>query len=122
HRLGKPTVAFGFVAGEIGQLIEKSLDAEGVQHHFVRVPGQSRIDTTVVDAGGASGFYGGGPAVTREHLEALFAHFQSWLPVAKVAVLAGSLLPGMPESFYVEYVRAAKARGVFVILDAHGAA
>lgn len=64
----------------------------------------------------------GGPKVTKEHLDSLFAHFQAWLPVAKVAVLAGSLLPGIPESIYVEYVRAAKARGVFVILDAHGPA
>ncbi len=123
HRLGAPTVAFGFAAGEIGQMLEKSLDAEQVQHHFVRVPGQSRIDTTVVDgAGVASSFYGGGPTVAREHLDALFAHFQAWLPIAGVVVLAGSLAPGAPDNFYADYIKAARARGAFVILDAHGAA
>ncbi len=122
HRLGAPTVAFGLTAGETGRLIERALDAERVPHHFVHIPGESRIDTTVVDgAGAASGFYGIGPTAPADRLEMLFGHVRLWLPVTRVLVLAGSLLPGMPEGAYEPYVKAARERGVFVILDTHGA-
>ena len=121
HRLGASTVAFGFVAGDTGRLIERALDGEKVQHHFVRIPGQSRIDTTVVEASGtASSFYGVGPPVLHESIDALSALVRAWVPVARVLVLAGSLLPGIPENAYAAYVRAAREKGVFVILDSHG--
>ncbi len=70
QRLGWPTIAFGFLAGEIGLLAERALDAEGVAYHFVRVPGQTRLNVTVVDqaTGTATSFYGPGPAVEPEHV------------------------------------------------------
>ncbi|HUB07040.1 MAG TPA: PfkB family carbohydrate kinase, partial [Myxococcales bacterium] len=123
HRLGAPTVAFGLAAGDTGRLIERALEAERVPHHFVQIPGESRIDTTIVDAAGvASSFYGIGPPAPPDRLEALFEHVRLWLPVTRVLVLAGSLLPGIPLDAYARYVHAARERGVFVILDSHGGA
>jgi len=63
-RLGLPMIAFGFVGGETGRIVETALDAEGVQLHFVRVPGWTRVNVTVVgDDGGATSVYGPGPRV-----------------------------------------------------------
>src|SRR5829696_4269191 len=53
-RLGWPTIAFGLLAGETGTIVEKALQAEGVQYHFVRVPGQTRFNVTIVDRAGDS--------------------------------------------------------------------
>ncbi|HET8656272.1 MAG TPA: 1-phosphofructokinase [Longimicrobiaceae bacterium] len=124
HRLGWPTIAFGFLAGEVGHLVERALESEGVQSHFVRVPGQTRINTTVVERASVrtTCFYGPGPLVGREHLTTLWEMLRFWLQAGRVLVLAGSLPPGAPDDTYAAYVRLAHAAGVKVILDAAGEA
>ncbi len=120
HRLGWPTLALGFLAGEIGLLIEKSLDDEGVPHHFVRVPGQTRLNMTVVDetTDSATQLLGPGPMIEREHLAQLDDLLRSRLPAARILVLAGNLPPGAPDDIYATYVRLARARDVQTIVDA----
>ncbi|MBC7170882.1 MAG: hypothetical protein H5U40_00555 [Polyangiaceae bacterium] len=81
HRLGWPTIAFGFLAGETGNIVRSALEAEGVQAHFGPVPGQTRINVTVVErAGSASSFYGPGPAVPPDALASLDGYIRFWLP------------------------------------------
>ncbi|MCL5962151.1 MAG: 1-phosphofructokinase [Chloroflexi bacterium] len=122
HRLRWPTIAFGFLAGEIGLIAEKALDDEGVQHHFVRVPGQTRINVTIIDEINHTGtsLYGPGPPVDQEHRARLDDLIQFWLQSGRVLVLAGSLPPGMPEDAYATYVRLAHSKGVNTILDTDG--
>ncbi|MHB1415301.1 MAG: 1-phosphofructokinase [Chloroflexota bacterium] len=122
HRLGWPTIAFSFLAGEIGLIAERTLDEEGVQRHFVRVPGQTRMNVTVVDeaAGTSTSFYGPGPNVGPEHLAAVEGLLDFWLQAGKVLVLAGSLPPGVPIDIYASYIRKARDNGVKTILDADG--
>ena len=124
HRLGWPTIAFGVLAGETGNIVEKALEAERVQHHFVRAPGQTRINVTVVDktTSAATSFYGPGPIVEPDPLSALDALLRFWLQAGRVLVLAGSLAPGLPEQTYATYIHAAREEGVRTILDADGAA
>src|SRR5262245_15447990 len=67
HRLGWPTIAFGFLAGETGDTVERALELEGVQYHFVRVAGHTRINVTVVEGSGrATSFCAPGPTVLEE--------------------------------------------------------
>lgn len=121
HRLGWPTIAFGFVAGDTGNIVERALQAESVPFHFVRVPGQTRVNHTVVDeAGNATSFYAEGPFIPADARETLESIIEFWMQAGRVLVLAGSLPPGMPSDAYASYVRAARDRGVRVILDTHG--
>ncbi|MBS1151906.1 MAG: fructose-phosphate kinase [Myxococcaceae bacterium] len=122
HRLGWPTIAFGFVAGEIGNLVARALDAERVQHHFVRISGQTRVNTTLVERenGRASSFYAPGPAVPPDAAQSLDALLRFWIQAGRVLVLAGSLPPGIPANAYADYVRVAKRLGVKVIVDSDG--
>ncbi len=123
HRLGWPTIAFGFLAGDTGNIVEEALHGEGVQHHFVRIAGQTRLNVTIVDgAGTATSFFGPGPAVPPERISALDSLLHFWLHAARILVIAGSLPPEIPEHAYGAYVRTARAQGVKVILDADGAA
>lgn len=121
HRLGWPTIAFGFLAGDTGNIIRKALELEGVQFHFVRTAGQTRVNFTVVDgSGAASSFYGPGPPVTPEAMASLEGLVRCWLPACRVLVLAGSLPPNAPPETYATLVRIARERGVKVFVDADG--
>lgn len=123
RRLGWPTIAFGFLAGETGRIVESALDGEGVQYHFVHVPGRTRVNMTVLgDDGEATSVWGPGPVVAAEHLEALSNLLDFWLQGGRMLVLAGSLPPGAPDHWYASLLTRARARGVTTLLDAHGAA
>lgn len=121
-RLGWPTIAFGFLAGDIGELVAKALDREGVQSHFLRVPGQTRFNVTVLDESSAvaTTYNEQGPVVDGERLRELEAEILPWLRVCRVLVLAGSLPPGVPDDVYARYIRLARSVGVMTILDADG--
>ncbi|HEX7117821.1 MAG TPA: 1-phosphofructokinase [Longimicrobiales bacterium] len=122
HRLGWPTVAFGFLAGEVGHIVEKALDDEGVQRHFVRVGGRTRINVTIVEESSerSTSLNGPGPSVDHAHIETLTGLLRFWLPAARVLVLAGSLPPGVPDDIYAHYIRLAHSHGVKAVLDAAG--
>ncbi|MHB1134342.1 MAG: 1-phosphofructokinase [Chloroflexota bacterium] len=124
HRLGWPTLAFGFLAGELGAIVERALDDEGVQNHFVRVDGQTRANVTIVDesTGVSTSLYGPGPDVEIEYLGTLDRMVEFWLQAGTVLVLAGSLPGGVPTDVYAYYIRQANARGIKTFLDADGEA
>jgi 1-phosphofructokinase family hexose kinase len=122
HRLGHPTLALGFLAGDTGHIVEAALTKERVQSHFVRVPGQTRVNVTVIDetSGASTSLFAPGPPVDAAALAELEAMLATWLPVCRVLVLAGSLPPGIPSDVYARFTRAARERGVRVIIDAEG--
>jgi 1-phosphofructokinase len=122
HRLGAPTIALGFVAGEVGHIVERALDAERVQHHFVRVAGQTRIDVTIHERREqrATSVFTRGPEVDAEALERIDEVLRCWLPATRVLVLAGSLPPGVPDDWYARTVEKARVAGVKAFVDADG--
>ncbi len=124
HRLGWPTVALGFLAGDIGDLAERTLGAEGVLSHFVRVRGETRLNVTIRDEGTReeTSFFDRGPLVTPDDLERLDQTLNTLVAAAQVLVLAGSLPPGLPDDTYANYIRMAEAKGIKTILDAHNEA
>jgi 1-phosphofructokinase family hexose kinase len=124
HRLGWPTVAFGFLGGDIGTHVERALGAEGVQHHFERVKGETRINVTIVEraTGASTSIYAPGPAIDERAVAALGETLELWLRAAAVLVLAGSLPRGLAPETYRGYLRRAKELGIRTILDADGEA
>jgi 1-phosphofructokinase family hexose kinase len=123
HRLGEPTLATGFVAGEMGAFLDRALGEEGVPHEFVRVDGQTRISVTVLaDDSGATHFHGPGPRVGASDLARLAERVDDKLKDARAFVLSGSLPPGMPPEFCRDLVALARSRKVLAVLDADGEA
>jgi 1-phosphofructokinase family hexose kinase len=122
HRLGRPTIAFGFLAGSLGAIVARALDEEGVVHRFAWVGGETRLDVVVVDeaAGTSTKLYDRGPEIDPGSLERLLGDVGRWLPAARVLVAAGSLPPGVPHDVYASLLSQASRVGVQTILDADG--
>jgi 1-phosphofructokinase family hexose kinase len=117
-----PVVATGLAGGRTGTRIVEELTAEAILNDFVRIAGDSRTSTAVVDP--TSGTYTEinewGPEVTAVELETLTEKLQYLSRGADFVVLAGSLPRKVPTSFYADAIRDLTRRDVRVVLDTEG--
>jgi 1-phosphofructokinase family hexose kinase len=117
-----PVVATGLSGGRTGTRIVEELTSEAILNDFVRIAGESRTSTAVVDP--TSGTYTEinewGPEVTPTEMETLLEKLHYLARGADFVVLAGSLPRKVPTSFYADAVRDLGRRDVRVVLDSEG--
>jgi len=120
--LGVPVVATGLVGGATGTRIVEELTAEAILNDFVRIEGESRTATAVVDPTGETytEINEWGPAVSSEELQTLQEKLRYLTQGAELVVFAGSLPRDVAEDFYAESVRELARRQVPVVLDTEG--
>jgi 1-phosphofructokinase family hexose kinase len=120
--LDVPVVATGLVGGRTGTRIVEDLTTEAILNDFVRISGESRTSTMVIDpAGGTSTeIYEWGPHVGREELDMLLEKIAYLARAADLVVLAGSLPRGVDPGFYAETIRELARKRVRTVLDAEG--
>jgi 1-phosphofructokinase family hexose kinase len=123
RRLGRATLALGFVGGVTGAFIRSSLDQEGVAHAFDDVEEMTRLNVMIHEAAGdrRTRFYLPGARVEPVRMQTLRARLER-AAAGDVVVMGGSLPPGLPESTYCDLVRWLQARGVLTVVDTSGAA
>ena len=120
--LGIPVVATGLVGGATGTRIVEELTAEAILNDFVRIEGESRTSTAVVDPTGGTytEINEWGPAVRPEELEMLREKLRYLTQDAEFVVFAGSLPRDVDDDFYAEAGRELARRHVPVVLDTDG--
>lgn len=124
HGLGRDVLYLGQVGGDRGRVFRRDLEQAGVPHDLIDVAPDTRLCVTVVNRSGrmATELI----EETREVAEAvgrtLLDRFADHLGSggAAVAILSGSIAPGLSASFYAEAIQLATEAGVPVILDARG--
>src|SRR6476619_118218 len=106
--LGVPVVATGLIGGSTGTRIVEQLTDEAILHDFVRIDGESRTSTAVVDIAGGTytEINEWGPAVRADELEILLEKLQYLAQGAEMVVFAGSLPRDVDPGFYGEAIRA----------------
>ncbi|MCC6222721.1 MAG: 1-phosphofructokinase family hexose kinase [Thermoleophilia bacterium] len=121
-RLGVPVVCTGLAGGRTGVQIVERLTSEGLLNDFVRIRGESRTSTAVVDP--TSSVYTEinewGPEVEEQELAMLEEKLAYLTRGADFVVFAGSLPRGVADGFYEEAIREANRRGVPTVLDVEG--
>lgn len=120
--LGTPAFATGFLAGGNGAFVRRRLDAEGVRHDFVEVPGETRANVSVEDGSGLPPTVLGapGPEVQGVAMEELLAKLARLLPSAQWCCFGGSLPVGMGPEAVVAMAQGARELGVRVVVDGDG--
>ncbi len=119
-RIAGASVTVAYVAGgATGALLSSELAADGIASIQAQQPGGTRVCTTLVD--GASGvvteLIEPSSAVPAGVVEALLGRVLAAVPRHAGVALCGSTPPGVPESFYADVARAARAAGAVVLLD-----
>jgi 1-phosphofructokinase family hexose kinase len=120
--LGVPVVATGLAGGGTGTRIVEELTSEAILNDFVRIDGESRTSTAVVDPTGGTytEINEWGPAVGEEELEVLVEKLRYLTQGAELVVFAGSLPRDVADDFYAEAVRELSRRQVAAVLDCEG--
>jgi 1-phosphofructokinase/tagatose 6-phosphate kinase len=120
--LGVPVIATGLAGGVTGMRIVERLTGEAILNDFVRIEGESRTSTAVVDPTGGTytEIYEWGPAVKPEELELLLGKLHYLSQGAQLVVLAGSLPRGVADDFYAEAIHDLARRHVPAVLDCEG--
>lgn len=118
QNLGVPSVATGFVAGDVGEVICRKLEARGIETDFIRIPGQSRINVKIKGKEETE-INAGGPHIPPESFEALVQKL-SGLPSGSVLVLAGSVPASLPKDIYERLLAALARPDLRVVADASG--
>jgi 1-phosphofructokinase family hexose kinase len=112
--LGRPVIATGFIAGRKGDQIVSDLNDEGILCDFVRVAGESRISTAVVDPATnlVTEINEQGPDLQPLDLVRLHEKLDYLGKAADAVVFAGSVPPGLGDDCYAELVSHVKGLGL----------
>jgi tagatose 6-phosphate kinase len=119
HRLRCDVRVFGLAAGTGGDYMESELAAEGIRTSLLRVEGESRLATTILDPdrGTHTEVNEAGPLVGTDDADRVLREFEEQLAGVDWCAIGGSAPPGFPEDIYARMVALCKERGVPVLLD-----
>jgi 1-phosphofructokinase family hexose kinase len=122
--LGGESLATGFLGGGAGAHVRRVLDVQGVQHEFVEIEGNTRINFSVEDGSGEppTTFNSKGPSVSATEWDRLFALVTKHTQSSDWITLGGSLPKGVPVEAYFEIGKVVKQAGKRLALDADGEA
>lgn len=117
NNLEVANTALGFVAGFVGEEIERELKAEGIQSNFIKMRhGNSRINMKLKNIDGTE-INGQGPDIGKEQIEALMEQLDA-IEDGDVLVLAGSIPATMPDDIYQKIMKRLSARHITIVVDA----
>lgn len=115
--LGVDSTAIGFLAGFVGEEIEKKVEAEGIKAQFLKLEeGVSRINVKIRNINGME-INGMGPDISTQKVDELMARIDT-LESGDTLVLAGSIPQTMPDSIYMDIMARLESKGIMVVVDA----
>lgn len=118
--LGDPSYALGFVAGFTGRAIDEKVSVLGLEHEFLEVEGQSRINvkiksTTETDINGT------GALVTEDDVARLTKRLKALLKDGDWLIICGSVPPPLDDKTYENLLKKIKTvKNINVVVDACG--
>jgi 1-phosphofructokinase/tagatose 6-phosphate kinase len=120
--LGQPVIATGVAGGLTGTRIIEQLTGEAILNDFVRIRGESRTSTAVIDptSGTQTEILERGPEVEPAELDLFVDKLLYLAKGAGVVVFCGSLPAGVPVDIYARLVKELNAVGVTTVLDCEG--
>lgn len=122
--LGAEPLAAGFLGGDRGEFISRTLQEKAIACAFVTVAERTRECVTIIDqtANRQTELVEESRPVSPGEFAALRRLLDEKLPHAEAVILSGTLAPGVPLDFYAGCVRQAHESGAFAVVDAQGPA
>ncbi len=120
-RLGVENVATGFIGGEVGTLIVRLLNEEGIAHEFVRVADMTREGVTYRESDSTvTAVFEPPHRVTHQEAGQLVELVNAMIPRSSWIVCSGSSPSPEADGIFAAIVEKARERSVRTIVDAYG--
>jgi len=122
HEMGGETIAYGFIGGPNGRVVEIMLDEEGVPASFTPIRQETRTNFIITDTKTSQQTRIGapGPHISISELERFAKKLRQIHPRLEIMAIGGSVPPGIPVNIYHDIIMEAKGFGVRTILDSAG--
>jgi 6-phosphofructokinase 2 len=122
HRLGSNVAAIYPTGGAIGKLLHRLVEREGIDSLITLSHVETRENFTAYEesTGNQYRFVLPGSPLHRAEWEAVLARLSSLAEKPRYVVASGSVPPGVPEDFFAQVVRHAKALGAKTVIDSSG--
>ncbi|MFC1991216.1 1-phosphofructokinase [Chloroflexota bacterium] len=122
HEMGGVTIAYGFIGGTNGRVLEILLDKEGVAYSFTPIEQETRTDFVITDTltSQQTRIDAPGPHISKKELDRFIRKMKRIRPQPNLVVAGGSVPPGVPVNIYSDIVSDARSFGVRTILDSGG--
>ncbi|HEY1007108.1 MAG TPA: 1-phosphofructokinase family hexose kinase, partial [Sphingobacteriaceae bacterium] len=124
RKLGGDSLAVFSSGGNNGKLLEELLVRDGIRFRAIPVQHETRENFTAVDraANAQYRFVMPGGDLSEQEMGEFVAVFRALDPAPEIIVASGSLPEGAPEDLYARLARAAREKGVRLIVDTSGTA
>jgi len=118
------TVGIGFVAGHLGQELQRLLEAYGIQPELIWVDGETRLSNVIVekDFQRHSHIIVGALSVTPAHMQQLREKVEFWSQKTGWVVLGGSIPGSVPVDVYALGNGCVQGKGAKSLVDSSGKA
>lgn len=121
HELGGSTLCSGFLAGNSGEFIEKTLQEMKIQTNFVWVEGTTRTNLKVLDNKmELTELNEAGPHINQANIDELMNVILPLCTSDTIVVLSGNVSPGVPTTIYKDMIERIKKVNGRVVLDVDG--
>lgn len=119
-QLGIDSIALGFIAGFVGEEIERQVKKYGVKTDFIKIENQiSRINVKITTTLEETAINGKGPLINQSYIELLCKKLDM-IKNGDTLVLAGRIPQGVKEEIYEEICKKIDKKEVRIVVDATG--
>lgn len=119
-RLGVENIAMGFIAGNTGRGMKRSIRDEGVTTNFTWLDGETRTNVAILRKGLEErpiSVNEPGPPVPDSGLNQLMSQYKIMLKRSSCVVLSGSIPPKIPKDIYSRMISQAKEQDVRTVVN-----
>ena len=118
--LGQETTAMGFIAGFVGNEIEKQVQKYGVKTDFIEIKNNnSRINVKILEENRETAINAKGPYIDSKYLELLYKKLEI-IEDEDILVLSGSVPNGVSNSIYEEVCKKLEHKNIKIVVDSTG--
>lgn len=118
--LGINSTALGFIAGFVGEEIERKVKKYGIKTDFVKIENDiSRINVKITEPYKETAINSKGPFINESYIELLYKKIDI-IQNGDILILSGSVPKGIPNDIYENICKRVEKKDVKIIVDSTG--